>query len=257
MKQKDQQPKLLLVRGLLGAYMPGHFRRVQEHFRRAEFEVEIAPTLPHGTFQQNAKRLAQYFSTQSDPKSVTVLAHSKSGIEALLALKDRHLQNCINSVVLMQTPRRGAPYLSSLFRDIHPRPNSMLAKSREALHASGLTVVGAKPACLELATRSLFPEVIDIENTSYSFPIYSFSSFSKSNSGWIELQAGRIEELEPGKSNDGVFLTEDQVWPKFRHQELPFELDHAEPTVGSARIQEARLWDDLLKRHNILPRFEV
>ena len=247
---KYQSTKLLLVRGLLGAYMPGHFKRVQSHFRELGFAVEIAPTLPHGTLFQNAKRLRRYLEAETSNR-LAILAHSKGGIETLLALRD--LGRPVQSVVLMQTPRRGAPYLSSVFRKAQPRPSSSLKRLRESTHGLGLTAIGARAACLEIATKDYLPGVEEIEKTNYPFPIYSFSSFSKHNSNWVELQAGRIDELEPGKLNDGVFLTQDQVWSGFRHKELDFELDHAEPTVGSARIHEPSLWENLLRENEILP----
>lgn len=250
MSSKDQPTKLLLVRGLLGAYMPGHFKRVRRHFRQMGFQVEIAPTLPHGTLATNAKRLHAYLKRESNTR-LMILAHSKGGLETLLAL--RGMNTPVTSVVLLQTPRRGAPYLSSVFRNIAPRPSSPLHRFREMAHAFGLTAIGARSACLELATKAMLPGVDEIENTRYPFPVYSFSSFSRSNSDWIELQAGRIEELEPGQPNDGVFLTRDQVWDKFHHRELDFELDHAEPTVGSERIHEPTFWETLLRENKILP----
>ncbi len=92
----------------------------------------------------------------------------------------------------------------------------------------------------------------EIERTRFGFPIFSYSTFSTSNSGWIELQADRIKQLEPDKKNDGVFLTEDQVWPQFNHRELS-EIDHAEPTVGSNRIDEAALWRRVLVENDLFP----
>jgi hypothetical protein len=224
--------------------------RVQSHFRNLGFQVEIAPTLPHGTIAQNSRRLRKFLSGENKSRLV-VLAHSKGGLETLLALDD--LSSSVQSVVLLQTPRRGAPYLSSVFHKIHPRPRSLMNRLREATHSFALTTVGARAACLELTTKELLPGVKEIEKTKYAFPIFSFSSFSRTNSNWIELQAGRIQELEPDQPNDGVFLTKDQVWSGFRHKELNHELDHAEPTVGSARVHEPVFWENLLRENEILP----
>lgn len=247
-----RQPTYILVRGLLGAYMPGHFKKVQSELQRGGAEVRFAPTDPAGTISQNAESIAHNLpKVIGQSNSVVFLAHSKGGLETLGAiLNNPSLGKRTKAAILFQTPKRGAPYLKSLFRENIPK--QPFQSVREYMHKLALTAILAKPACTELAGDEELPFVNEIERTRFSFPIFSYSTFSTSNSGWIELQANRINQLEPGRRNDGVFLTEDQVWPQFFHRELP-EIDHAEPTVGSARIDEAALWRRVLVENELFP----
>ncbi|MDZ4081677.1 MAG: hypothetical protein U1E10_01965 [Bdellovibrionales bacterium] len=247
-----QQPLFILVRGLLGAYMPGHFKKVKADIQLSGAKAVIAPTDPAGTIFQNANRIARDLPKQIDTgRRLVFLAHSKGGLETLGALlASRALYNQTNAVVLFQTPRRGAPYLKSLFQKEFPK--DPVQSIRESIHKAALTAILAKSACQELATNDVLPFVKEIEDQPFTFPVFSYSTFSTRNSGWIELQANRISQIEPGKRNDGVFLTEDQVWQKFSHRELA-EIDHAEPTVGSRRIDESLLWRNVLDENGLLP----
>lgn len=255
MASKNQLPIYILVRGLLGAFMPGHFKKVVGLIQDFGAEVRIAPTNPAGTVNENAERICQRLPKVVGPsRQLVFLAHSKGGLETLGALLSNVvLRERTKATVLFQTPKRGAPYLKSVFSKniskdaIHP-----FQRLREALHKQALTAILAKGACLELATSEKLPFVAEIERSEFGFPIYSYSTFSTRNSDWIELQSNRISQLEPGKRNDGVFLTEDQVWPQFTHRELP-EIDHAEPTVGSPRIDERVLWHKVLSENGLLP----
>lgn len=246
------QPIFILVRGLLGAYMPGHFKKVQADLQQAGAKAVFAPTDPGGTIIENAKMIAQHLPKKTESSQRLVfLAHSKGGLETLGALMmSPALTLQTSAVVLFQTPKRGAPYLKSLFQKNIPKDS--IQTVREGLHKVALTALFAKSACQELATNGVLPFVTDIESREFNFPIFSYSTFSTENSGWIELQSNRISQLEPGKQNDGVFLTEDQVWPQFTHRELP-EIDHAEPTVGSLRIDESVLWRKVISENGLFP----
>ncbi len=250
MVKEDQPPIYILVRGLLGAYMPGHFQKVLIDLRKHGAECLIAPTHPAGEIGDNATRIAEGLANQVNARRRLIfLAHSKGGIETFAALNlNRRLRDQTKSVVLVQTPKRGAPYLKSLFNKNLTKNSSQALKER--FHKLTLTAVFAGKACRELATDNPLPYVEQIENSRFDFPVFSYSTFSTQNSGWIELQSNRIAELEPGRRNDGVFLTDDQVWPQFRHREIP-EVDHAEPTVGSKRIDEALFWRQILMENKL------
>lgn len=253
MPSEDQSPNYILVRGLLGSYMPGHFRRVQEDLHAMGAKCQIAPTDPAGTLAHNSKLIASKLTKRIESgRPMIFLAHSKGGIETLAALKaNEELLQQTSAVVLFQTPKRGAPYLKSLYRqDFKKNFNQRL---KEGLHRTVLNSIFAREACEELTVDTELPFVRDIEATRFPFPVFSYSTFSTKNSGWIELQANRIAELEPDKPNDGVFLTEDQVWPQFEHRQIE-EVDHAEPTVGSRRINERDLWRRVLAENGLLPK---
>jgi hypothetical protein len=249
---EDQPPIYILVRGLLGAFMPGHFKRVMKDICSPQVKCIIAPTSPIGTISENAKRISRVLPNMiQSTDRIIFLAHSKGGIETLAALMmNPDLQKNTCAAILFQTPKRGAPYLKSLFRPEITKTRSQIIK--EGIHKFALTTVLAEKACRELATDDVLPFVKEIENKDFNFPVYSYSTFSTQNSGWIELQSNRISELNPGKPNDGVFLTEDQIWPQFFHREIA-EIDHAEPTVGSPRINEVHLWRKLLEENRIAP----
>ncbi len=232
--------------------MPGHFKKVASLLKHSGAEVFVAPTDPAGTIRKNVERIISRLPGLIDPgRRLVFLAHSKGGLETLGALlNDPDLLERTMAAVLFQTPKRGAPYLKSVFQSNIPKDS--LQKFREGIHKHALTALFAKRACLELATSDILPFVNEIERSRFHFPVYSYSTFSTMNSGWIELQSNRISQLEPGKRNDGVFLTEDQVWPQFIHRELP-EIDHAEPTVGSPRVDEGELWRRVLIENELFP----
>ena len=60
-------------------------------------------------------------------------------------------------------------------------------------------------------------------------------------SAWLDSQHARLSTIQPGCAHDGLFFTEDLIWPVGEQILLP-ELDHSQPTTGGRAFDHGRLW---------------
>lgn len=145
---------LVMVRGLFGSWIPGHFRAPLALLRAHGWHATVARTDPAGTIEHNRRLLLPQVSALVDAgRRPLFLAHSKGGLETLLALAgEPRLAAAAMGLAGVQVPRAGAPYLESLFHGLHHGSRRGGERLLEPLEAAVLTL--AAPASTARTSRS-------------------------------------------------------------------------------------------------------
>jgi len=246
--QQRSAHAVLLVRGLFGAWIPGHFQAPLRRLRALGWDARIADTDPRGAVDANRRALARQLDRiVAAGKRPLVLAHSKGGLEVLLALAaDPTLAAAIGGLVTVQTARSGAPYLECLFTNDHPPAPRAAARWHERIEAGVLTAVGARPACAELRAAVVREWATRIDAAMLPFPWLAVATHTEHSGRSLELKHARLTQLAPGAPHDGVFYTAEQRWPRARNLTLA-GIDHAQPSVGGGGFEHDRFWVALLQ----------
>jgi hypothetical protein len=237
------------VRGLFGAWIPGHFRAPLQRLRDAGWDARIASTAPGGTIAANAGRLAhQIAALAAAGRRTLVLAHSKGGLEVLAALAGRPgLARTVAGFAGVQMPRAGAPYLESVFGGLHHATRRGADAWRERRDAAVLTLAGARRACAELETTQIAALAARFDAIDWRFPWLTVASRSVRPTPTLELKHARLDRIRPGAPHDGVFYRDDQVWPGRPCWQLD-GVDHAQPSVGGGGFDHGAFWCEALQR---------
>ncbi len=238
---------LLMVRGLFGSWIPNHFRAPLRHFKRLGWPVAIGRTAAAGTLAHNAAALgAQIDQLIASGRRPIFLAHSKGGLEVLLALASTPARAAATAGVIgVQVPRGGAPYLEHLFPGTHGEGSRQPKRLSERLEATLLTALGAGAACTELNTRNLRAVAERLDTIVGTVPSLMVATSAQRMSNVLELRSGHLERAHPGLAHDGVFLVIDQVWSGARMLSLE-GIDHAQPSVGGLGFAHQYFWAALL-----------
>lgn len=238
---------IVLVRGLFGAWIPQHFKAPLRRLRALGWTTVIARTRPAGTVEHNQRLLqAQIGEIVGAGRRPLFLAHSKGGIEVLLALAAQPaLAAATAGLVGVQTPRAGAPSLESLFQRAHAESRQGSDHWREPLERTLLTAAGARAACAEINHERVAAWLRVIDATRFAFPWLAVATHAGQSTPSIELRHRRLGRIAPGQPHDGVFFTADQVWPQAKMLLLP-DIDHAQPSVGGRGFAHDRFWSTLL-----------
>jgi hypothetical protein len=255
-RQNDEPPHdlslqrectVLLVRGLFGAWIPGHFHAPLARLQGLGWDARIARTDPAGTIAANAALLApQLEAVVAAGRRPLLLAHSKGGLEVLLALAtNERLARATAGVVTVQMPRAGAPYLESVFLDAHRASRSAAGAWREASERVLLTLAGARGACAELNGDQVAALAARLDAQAFAFPWIGIATHCTAATRSLELKHERLSRIRPGQPHDGVFFLDDQQWPRAAMLTLD-GIDHAQPSVGGAGFAHDRFWSSLL-----------
>jgi hypothetical protein len=239
---------VVMVRGLFGAWIPGHFRAPLARLREAGWQATIARTDPAGTIEHNRQLLVRQVAALVDAgRRPLFLAHSKGGLEILLALAgEPRLAQATLGCVGVQVPRAGAPCLESMFHGRHRDSLRRGDRLREPVEAALLTLAGARGACRELDGPVIAPLAALLDRSGPRFPCLMVASCAQRPSLSLELRFGRLDRIEPGQPHDGVFFTRDQCWPG--HAMLRLEgIDHSQPSIGGLGFAHDRFWPALLQ----------
>jgi hypothetical protein len=238
---------VLLVRGLFGAWIPGHFAVPLQRLRREGWTVEIARTEASGTVARNIALLAQTATRLAAAgRRLVFLAHSKGGLEVLLMLAARpDLAAETAGLVTVQTARAGAPYLESLFSRVHPPAPGAGARLAEVFEAAALSAAGARPACAELNTARVQAWVAQIDAARFAFPWLAVATHAGRATWSLEMKHRRLSQIAPGQPHDGVFYTQHQRWPQAQNLLVP-GVDHAQPSTGANDFAHGHFWSALL-----------
>ncbi len=239
---------VVMVRGLFGSWIPGHFRAPIELLRARGWHATVARTDPAGTLERNRRLLlVQVAALVEAGQRPVFLAHSKGGLETLLALAaEPRLAAATLGFAGVQVPRAGAPFLESLFHRRHHDSRTPAERLVEPLQAAALTLAGARAACRELEDAALAPSVSRVDGTTFPFPVLMAASRAARPSGSLELRFARLGRIHPGQAHDGVFLERDQCWPAAAMLHLD-GIDHAQPSVGGLGFAHDRFWLALLQ----------
>ena len=238
---------VVLVRGLFGAWIPHHFAAPLERIRSLGWDAHIARTDPAGTIAANREALVpQIARIVADGRRPLFLAHSKGGLELLLALAgEPALMAATAGVATVQMPRAGAPYLESVFSAAHRETRNASDRLRESIDGLLLRMAGARAACSELNGAIIGSIAATLDGVSWPFPWLAVATHSALPTRSLELRHARLDRIAPGVPHDGVFYTADQLWPTARMLLLP-AIDHAQPSVGGGGFAHDRFWCALL-----------
>lgn len=238
---------VVLVRGLFGAWIPQHFRAPLARLRALGREASIARTAASGTIDANRRALvAQTRALVDSGRRPVFLAHSKGGLEVLLALADEpRLLAATAGFVGVQMPRAGSPCLESMFAGAHRATRRRRDALRECAESLLLTAAGARAACRELDGLTVAALAAEIDRRRWPFPWLAVATHAAHPTRSLELRHERLGRIAPGEPHDGVFRTVDQIWPGARTLLLP-DIDHAQPSVGGRGFVHDRFWCALL-----------
>ncbi len=238
---------LLMVRGLFGGWIPNHFRAPLRHFGLLGWQVGIGHTAAAGTLAQNATSLGvQIDQLIAAGRRPIFLAHSKGGLEVLLALAHSAARaRATAGLIGVQVPRGGAPYLEHLFGSAEHRSRDLPLRMAERVEATLLGALGARAACAELNTPSVRAVAERLDAVVRTIPSLMVATSAQRMSSVLELRSRHLEHAHPGQAHDGVFLTTDQIWTDARMLMLD-GIDHAQPSVGGLGFAHQHFWAALL-----------
>lgn len=224
----------VLVRGLYGARLPGHFREARAALAGAGLRVDIAPTAPVGCLEENRATLARWLGRVApDGAPLILLAHSRGGLETLLALASTPaLGERVAAVVLCQTARSASPALAEMLTG---------RRLPDRLWRLAIAATGGLAACREVGDPATAARARALDDGVSRWPVYSVATWSSRPSPSLELQHRRMARLQPGIAHDGLFRTADLIWPTAR-QVLLGGIDHSQPGVGGGGFDSGRFW---------------
>jgi hypothetical protein len=234
----------VFVRGIFGAWIPGHLREPLRAVRRAGADAIVVKSHPNGTIDANADAIARDIEARV-PRThkLVFLCHSKGGLDALaMLLRAGGLRERTACVVLCQTPRGGCAVLESVVLRRHQASiGSTRRLAQERLAHAAIALGGAREACIELTADAIGRLITAIDAARVSIPILSVASWSGEPTAWLDSQHARLSAIRPGAAHDGLFFTEDLIWPIGEQILLP-SLDHSQPSVGGAGFDHGRFW---------------
>jgi hypothetical protein len=231
---------IILVRGIFGSYMPGHFKRVTEALRAMGHEVVIAPTKTAGTVEENCERLRAFIRSFDLSRPRLIYAHSKGGIEALHVLnRDEEIRKSTHGLLLCQTPRGASAVLESILENRYDKGTQ--TQFKELALRIGIKLIAAKGGCRDLIDVSESSPIRKVQDCSFGFPVLQVSSWSLTPTTWLDSYHQRLGEIRPKVAHDGQFYTEDLIWPQFKNLCVG-SIDHAQPVVGGEGFDEGKFW---------------
>ena len=232
----------VLVRGLFGSWIPGHFAAPLRRLRQAGLHALIARSRANGTIDANASLLRADIDARVPAGRLLFLCHSKGGLDVLAMLSAApELRGRTAGLVLCQTPRAGCVVLESVLQDAHRDSAGGAQRAKEAAARAVIVLSGARDACLELTSPRVQERVGSLAGLAAQLPLVSVASWSSQPTTWLDSQHARLGAIRPGCAHDGLFYLEDLVWPCGREIRLP-QLDHAQMCVGDEGFDHGRFW---------------
>ena len=224
----------VLVRGLFGSKLPRHFRAARSALEAMGLRVSIAPSDPVAPIAANARSLARWFGERvAKGDRLVVLAHSRGGLEALLALSSAAaVQQALVGIGLCQTARGPSPALDEILARAHWRD----APLRWAIRA-----LGGMAACREIGALETAALAQGLDPFVARLPAVAVATSSEVPSRSLEAQHRRMARLLPGVAHDGLFRTIDLQWPTAAQVRL-HGIDHSQPGVGGKGFDCGRFW---------------
>lgn len=239
----DSAVCFIFVRGLFGSWIPGHFASPLRAFHRAGLRAIIAKTSAVGTIPDNARALESDVLERTHPEERLVfLSHSKGGLDTLVSLlSSRTLRDRTGALVLCQTPRAGCAVLESVLLGTHRGSASLGDVAREQAAKVLVALCAGRRGCLDITSPRLDEWVRRLDAEPFRAPVLGVATWSSQPTAWLESQHARLASIRRGCAHDGLFFTEDLIWPHGEQVLLP-HLDHSQPGVGGASFDVARFW---------------
>lgn len=233
---KNENARIILVKGYLGGWMRGHFKSVKKHFEAQDLQVEIAPVATGKSILFNVDKLKKYFDSLD--RNLYLFCHSKGGVEVLYTLfKYPELHEKIKGIILVQTPHATSKVLESVFQRRHIV--NIFTRIKEKLMFFSLNLMGASKGAKDLVSPGLDSYLL---NYSFAFPILHFFTWSIKPTSWLDSYHTRLNEIAPGVAHDGQFYAHEMIWPDLKNIMIG-GIDHAQPVVGGDGFNPARFWE--------------
>lgn len=237
---------VVMVRGLFGKLMPGHFRAPLRRFRRHGWRTVVAPTETAGLIEDNAVRIQRTLDglAESGITRIYLCAHSKGALEAMRAVPLLERAR-IQGLVIVQAPREPSRVLESTLCGLHRSSRSRLSGAKETMARTAMGLFRGSAGAYDLTGERLTSCVERIQVEKMPFPVVSVASWSLTPSSWADSYHRRLCEIRPGEAHDGQFFTRSMLWPH-SHTILLGGVDHAQPSVGGLGFDHGRLWPALV-----------
>lgn len=231
----------VLVRGLFGRCMPGHFAEAR---RAAAGAAHVVPIPLADTCAAGAAAVAQTLAGLHD--KALVIAHSKGGLDTMQALADKPtLRAKVGALILVQTPHRASAVLAQVFARAHRHGLRPAERVGNALVRVLLRATGQHRGCAELADAAGDVARLRLLGATAGVPVLSIVSWSCTPTAWLDSFHQRLGRIEPGMAHDGQFFVSQQLWPEVETVFLP-ALDHAQPVVGGGHFPVRKFWRTLM-----------
>jgi hypothetical protein len=233
----------IFVRGLFGSWIPRHFASALQAFAHAGSHAIIAKTSAIGTIADNARALERDLLERTQPRDRLVfLSHSKGGLDTLASLRNsRDLRDRTAALVLCQTPRAGCAVLESTLLGWHRDSASPGDIARERAANAVLALFAGREGCLDITSPRLDEWIGRVDAEPLPAPLIGVASWSSHPTAWLDSQHARLASIRAGCAHDGLFFTENLIWPGGEQVLIP-HLDHSQPGVGGAGFDAARFW---------------
>src|SRR5579862_3565463 len=235
--------KVVFVRGLFGRWIPQHFTAPLRLLQSNGVDCMIAKSNASGTVETNAGLIERDLGARvCDDRRLIFLCHSKGGLDILAMLEaSAALRLRTQAIVLCQTPRGGCAFLESVLDRAHQDSTTQLDRVKERIADAALGALRAKPACAQLTSPAIQDRLTGLESAARDIPTIAVASWSRKPTAWLDSQHGRLGRIRPGCAHDGLFYTEDLIWPASRQVLLPC-IDHSQPAVGGHGFDHGRFW---------------
>jgi hypothetical protein len=247
MPMSDSNERFDLVRGLFGAWIPGHMKAAKQGLQSRFANVSIIKTVANGTTSINCTAISAHLDgARKQGKKSHLLCHSKGGLETLLAIsREPRLAKTVLSLTLVQTARQPSPVLTH-----------WLEQPKYRIYPALFQLVKGRGACEELCEPQLAKLVTECDRAvrlliDSNIPVISVASSTSIASKSLETQHALMQRLfqdAPGAQvplHDGLFETRSLMWHQQHSQVRQIylsNLDHSQPGVGGAGFDPSKFW---------------
>jgi hypothetical protein len=215
--------QFVFVRGLFGRWIPRHFTAPLRLLQRSGIDCMIAKSNASGTVEVNAGLIERDLAARAPPGSRLIfLCHSKGGLDVLAMLEaSASLRSRTQAIVLCQTPRGGCAILESVLNGEHQDGARPIDRFKERIANAAIGALHAKPACVQLTGGAIGERLAGFESAARGIATIAVASWSREPTAWLDSQHERLGRIRPGCAHDGLFYTEDLLWPASRQLLLP------------------------------------
>jgi hypothetical protein len=243
LRDRATKLKFVFVRGLFGRWIPRHFTAPLRLLQRSGLDAMIANSQASGTVETNAGVIERnVLARVPGDGGLVFLCHSKGGLDILTMLQaSASLRARTRAIVLCQTPRRACAILESVLLGAHQEGSTPVHRFNEHIASLAIGALRARPACAQLTGQAIPDRLPDLESAARGIPTIAVASWSREPTAWLDSQHERLGRIRPGCAHDGLFYTEDLIWPASRQLLLPC-IDHSQPSVGGHGFEHDRFW---------------
>lgn len=240
---------IALTPGLFAEWLPQCFAAARRSFRaQGHRTLRLHVRTARSVRTQAAALRTQLRRTLGPTARFLWLAHSKGGVDALQALHDDPPLAARCVALVMVQPPIGASVVIDGWLGLQPAPARRGDALMRRIVASPWFIGGCRDCSSgrdRRVTEMLAQQVQPV-------PVLNVVSWSTQPTSWVDSYHARLNAARPGWAHDGQFYLPDQCLPGAPIVTLP-RLDHAQPVLGGAGLDAARLWQVLaLLAHDVI-----